>query len=228
MIGTLVNAAAVILGGSIGLLLKTRLPKRFSTLFFQSVGLFTLAIGVSMVWNMQNMLFIIVSLVLGTLLGTVLKLEENTHQLGEWLKKKLKKGGAQFSEGLTTSFLLFSIGAMSTLGAIEEGTGAYPELLFTKSFMDGIAAIILAAVFGYGVLFSAFLIILFQGGITLLAIFFGDFINAEILNGITVVGGILLLGLGLKILDIKKLPIMNMLPAIVLIALGLWIKTNYF
>lgn len=228
MIGTFVNAGAVILGGSIGLLLKSHLPERFSTLFFQTVGLFTLAIGVSMVWNMQNMLLVILSLVIGSLLGTTFNLEKNTHYFGEWLKNKVGKGGNRFSEGLTTSFLLFSIGAMSTLGAIEEGTGAYPELLYTKSFMDGIAAIILASVFGYGVLFSALLVIIFQGSITLLTIYFGNFMNDEIINGITVVGGILLLGLGFKILEIKKLPIINMLPSIILIAVSIWIKTNYF
>ncbi len=226
-IGTLIDGAAVVVGGGVGILIRNYLPKRFETLFFQTVGIFIICVGISMTGKMENMLFIIASLVVGATIGTFLQIEENTLRFGDWIKHKLKSNG-DFSEGLSTSFLLFAVGAMSVLGAIEEGTGASPQLLYTKAFLDGVSAIILAAVFGYGVLFSAILLILFQGSITFLTMFLGDFINAEMLNGITVTGGILLLGLGLKILDIKRLPVLNMIPAIFVIAVSLWVKSTYF
>ncbi len=226
-IGTLIDAAAVVLGGGIGILIRNYLPKRFETLFFQTVGIFVICVGISMTGKMENMLFIIASLVAGATIGTILEIEKNTLRFGDWIKNKLNSNG-DFAEGLSTAFLLFAVGAMSVLGAIEEGTGAKPELLYTKAFLDGVSAIILAAVFGYGVLFSAILLIVFQLSITYLTLFLGDFINQEMLTGITEVGGILLLGLGLKVLDIKKLPVLNMIPAIFIIAITLWVKTNCF
>jgi len=139
------------------------------------------------------------------------------------LKSRFHIGSEKFSEGLVTAFLLFCVGSMTILGTIQEGTGGSPDLLFTKSLMDFFSAILLASAFGMGVVFSALPLFVFQASITLLAGYAGSFFNDDIILGITSVGGILLIGLGINILGIKKLRIMNMLPSLVIIVLLIWL-----
>ena len=222
MIGTLVNTAAVIVGGAIGLLLKKNMPQRITTIYFQAVGLFTLAIGISMVVKMDHILIVVASMALGSLLGEWLNIEAGAEKLSEYLKKKFRIGSDKFSEGLITAFLLFCIGSMTILGTIQEGTGGSSDLLFTKSLMDFFSSILLASAFGFGVIISAIPLFIFQIILTLIAMYAGRFFTPEIIQGLTSVGGILLIGLGINILEIKKLRIMNMLPALVVVALLLW------
>ena len=222
MIGTLVNTAAVIVGGAIGLLLKKNMPQRITTIYFQAVGLFTLAIGISMVVKMDHILIVVASMALGSLLGEWLNIEAGAEKLSEYLKKKFRIGSDKFSEGLITAFLLFCIGSMTILGTIQEGTGGSSDLLFTKSLMDFFSAILLASAFGFGVIISAIPLFIFQTILTLIAMDAGRLFTPEIIQGLTSVGGILLIGLGINILEIKKLRIMNMLPALVVVALLLW------
>jgi len=223
MIGTLVNAAAVIAGGTVGLLLNKSMPQRIKTIYFQAIGLFTIAIGISMVYNMQHILIVVSSLAIGSLLGEWWNLEVGAEKLSNYLKQKFRIGSEKFSEGLITAFLLYCIGSMTILGAIQEGTGGSSDLLMTKSLMDGFSSIILASAFGVGVLVSAIPLLLFQGSITLLAMYASSFFTPEIIQGLTSVGGILLIGLGINILEIKKLRIMNMLPALIVVILLLWL-----
>ena len=222
MIGTLVNTSAVIVGGAIGLLLKKNMPQRITTIYFQAVGLFTLAIGISMVVKMDHILIVVASMALGSLLGEWLNIEAGAEKLSEYLKKKFRIGSDKFSEGLITAFLLFCIGSMTILGTIQEGTGGSSDLLFTKSLMDFFSSILLASAFGFGVIISAIPLFIFQTILTLIAMYAGRFFTPEIIQGLTSVGGILLIGLGINILEIKKLRIMNMLPALVVVALLLW------
>jgi len=222
MIGTLVNAAAVIVGGTVGLMLKKSMPERIATIYFQAIGLFTLAMGISMVWNMQHILIVVSSLAIGSVLGEWMNLELGAERLSNYLKGKFRIGSDRFSEGLITAFLLYCIGSMTILGAIQEGTGGSPDLLMTKSLMDGFSSVLLASAFGVGVLVSAIPLLLFQGSITLLAMYASSFFTPEIILGLTNLGGILLIGLGINILEIKKLRIMNMLPALVVVAVLLW------
>ena len=217
MIGTLVNAGAVIVGGAVGMLFNKSMPERFKTIYFQAVGLFTIAMGIGMVYNMQNILIVVSSVAVGALLGEWMNIERAVDRLSEYLRKKLRIGNEKFSEGLVTSFLLFCIGAMTIVGAIDEGTGRSSEVLFTKSLMDGFSALLLASAFGLGVIFSAVPLLIFQGGITLLAMSASHFFTPEIIAGLTSTGGILLIGLGINILEIKKLRIMNMLPALLVV-----------
>ena len=222
MIGTLVNTAAVIVGGAIGLLLKKNMPQRITTIYFQAVGLFTLAIGISMVVKMDHILIVVASMALGSLLGEWLNIEAGAEKLSEYLKKKFRIGSDKFSEGLITAFLLFCIGSMTILGTIQEGTGGSSDLLFTKSLMDFFSSILLASAFGFGVIISAIPLFIFQTILTLIAMYACRLFTPEIIQGLTSVGGILLIGLGINILEIKKLRIMNMLPALVVVALLLW------
>jgi len=217
MIGTFVNAGAVVAGGIVGMLLNKSLHDRFKTIYFQAVGLFTIAIGISMVYNMQHILIVVSSLAIGSLFGEWTNLEKGTERLSNYLKKKFRIGSDRFSEGLITAFLLYCIGSMTILGAIQEGTGGSSDLLLTKSLMDGFSSILLASAFGVGVIVSAIPLLVFQGGITLLAMYAGSFFTPAIIQGLTSVGGILLMGLGVNILEIKKLRIMNMLPALLVV-----------
>ncbi len=219
MIGTLVNTAAVLVGGSIGMVFKKAMPEKIKSIYFQAIGLFTIAIGISMVWEMERILLIVTSLALGSLVGEWLGIEASVEKLSEYLKRRLKIGNEKFSEGLITSFLLFCVGSMTILGTIQEGTGVSSDLLFTKSFMDFFSAILLASAFGLGVVISAIPLLIFQGLLTLIAMLASDFFTPEIIHGLTNIGGVLLIGLGINILEIKKLRIMNMLPALLFVIL---------
>ena len=223
MIGTLVNTAAVIIGSLIGLVLKKRMPDRVTTIYFQAIGLFTLAIGASMAVSMEKILIVVSSLALGSLIGEWCDLERGVEKLSEYLKVRFKIGSEKFSEGLVTSFLLFCVGSMTILGTIQEGTGGSPDLLFTKSSMDFFSAILLASAMGVGVLFSSVPLFIFQATITIIARYAANFFTDDIILGLTNVGGILLIGLGINVLGIKKLRIMNMLPSLVIVILFIWL-----
>lgn len=209
------------------MLLNKSLHPRFKQIYFQATGLFTIAIGIIMMKDMQNVLVVVASIVVGALLGEWIRLEDSVEKLSEKLKKRLKIGTERFSEGMVTAFMLFCVGAMTIVGAVDEGVGRSSEVLLTKSLMDGFSSILLASAFGIGVVFSAVPLFLFQGSITIFAMYASTFFSAEIIQGLSSVGGILLIGLGINILELKRLRIINMLPALVLVVLFLWIKAYY-
>ncbi|GAP71905.1 hypothetical protein SAMD00024442_2_68 [Candidatus Symbiothrix dinenymphae] len=225
MIGTLVNTAAIIVGSGIGLVFKKSIPEKYQSVYFQAVGLFTLLLGIKMSIGISEPLLVVLSLVLGGFLGVRMRLEQRVEQLGDLIKTRTKSKNDRFTEGLLTAFLLFCMGSMTLVGAIEEGFGQTSDLLLTKSIMDFFSAIMLASALGIGVLCSAALVLVFQGGITLLVALIGKDIPPEIISEITVVGGIILIGLGINLLNIKKLEIINLLPALLLICLLVWVKT---
>lgn len=216
MIGTLVNVGAIILGGSIGLLFRAKIPERLFKIVFQAIGIFTLYLGISMALKANELLIMVFSLVLGSLLGELLRLEDRVEKLSERLKKRVGSGDANFSTGLLTAFMLFCMGAMTIVGSLEEGMGKEPTLLLTKSLMDGISSVALAAVMGIGVLFSVVPLLIYQGGLTLLAALFGDIIPQVVIDEITGIGGVLIIALGISILELKKIKVLNMLPAILI------------
>jgi len=223
MVGTLINTGTVIVGGSIGLLLKKGLPDKYTTIYFQAVGLFTLVLGIQMSLKITEPLFVVFSLIAGGLTGECCKLEDRMNHFGNFLKTKFKHGNEHFTEGLVTAFLLFCMGSMSILGPVEEGlTGNMSELLKAKSLMDGFSAILLASALGVGVLFSSIPLLIYQGGITLLVMLIGKNIPDIYINEISGIGGILLIGLAFDILKVKKLHILNLLPSLVYICLFLW------
>ena len=225
MIGTLVNTGAVIAGSVIGLVFKKALPEKYQTIYFQAVGLFTLLLGVKMSLGISVELLVVLSLVLGGIVGVAIRLDERVEQLGFWIKARTNSQNDKFTDGLTTAFLLFCMGAMTITGAIQEGlSGETSNLLLTKSIMDFFSAIMLASALGVGVLFSAVLVFAFQGGITLLVSLVGKDIPQEVINEIIVVAGIILIGLGINLLEIKKLKIINLLPALFFIGVFIWIK----
>jgi len=219
MTGTLINAGAILIGSIIGISIHSRLPERFTKIVFQSLGLFTLFLGVYMGLKTNNFFLIIISLVIGGILGELIHLDIKINQMGDFLKSKFKSDNSKFSEGLVTAFLLFCMGSVTILGAIEEGLGGKPNLLLAKSVLDGVSSIALAAAFGFGVAFSIIPLLIYQGGLTLLAFYFGNYFSEPIINELTSVGGIMLIGLGINILEIKQLKIINLLPSLVVIIL---------
>ena len=226
MIGTIINAGAVVVGSGMGLLLKKGLPEKYTTIYFQAVGLFTLILGIQMSLKITEPLLIVLSLIAGGLTGELFKLEERMNMFGDYLKSKFKRGNERFTEGLVTAFLLFCMGSMSILGPVEEGlTGNFSDLLKAKSLMDGISSMLLASALGIGVLFSTVPLFIYQGGITLLVMLIGKNIPELYINEITVIGGVLLIGLALDILNVKKLRILNMLPSLIYICMFLWLRS---
>ncbi|MEA3316946.1 MAG: DUF554 domain-containing protein, partial [Bacteroidota bacterium] len=189
MFGTFVNIGAIIVGSFVGLFFKSLLPKRHIKITFQVIGLFTLYLGFSMALKSENFLIVIFSLVIGSIIGEFLKLDKQINKFGDFIKKKIKIKNEKFSEGLVTAFLLYCMGSMTVIGAIEEGLNGKPDLLLAKSLMDGVSSIALASAFGIGVAFSVIPMLIFQGGITLFAVYMSDFFSTIIINELTAVGG---------------------------------------
>jgi hypothetical protein len=214
-LGTLVNVGAVVLGSAIGLLFRARLPKRLTAVAFQGIGLFTLFIGFTMASKTANLVVLIFSIVLGAISGELLDIDRHLNRFGDWLKTRLKSGNERFTEGMVTAFLLFCMGSMTVLGAIEEGLGNRPNLLIAKSVLDGFASAALAAAMGVGVLFSVIPLLVYQGGLTLLASAAQSVMSQVVVNEVTAAGGLILIGLGITILEIKRLKVLNLLPALV-------------
>ncbi|HLD12155.1 MAG TPA: DUF554 domain-containing protein [Candidatus Nanoarchaeia archaeon] len=219
MLGTLINTGAVIIGSILGLLIHKKFPKNIITIAFQAIGLFTITIGISMAITTENWLLLIFSIIIGSIIGELLNLEERLNKFSNYIKKKLGSTDNTFSEGLTTAFLLYCMGSMTILGAIQEGIGGTSELLLAKSLLDGFSSIALAATLGIGVLFSAIPLLIYQGGLTLFASSLQQFLTPLLITALSGLGGILLLGLGINILEIKKLKILNMLPSLIVIVL---------
>ena len=218
MTGTIVNVIAVIAGSLLGLFIHDRMPKKLTKIVFQAIGLFTLFLGFQMAGKTSNYLILIFSLVIGSALGEWINIEKQINRFSEWLKAKTHSSNSKFTEGFLSSFLLFCMGSMTILGAIEEGMGGEPDLLLAKSLMDGISSIALAAAMGIGVLFSVIPLLIYQGGLTLFAAYLQDYLRPEIINEISATGGILLIGLGISILEIKKIPVINMVLSLIVAA----------
>jgi uncharacterized membrane protein YqgA involved in biofilm formation len=224
MVGTLVNTSAIVVGSGIGLVCRKNLPEKYEFIYFQAVGLYTLLLGIRMSLDMSSPLLVLLALVAGGFTGVKLRLDEKTDRFGDYLKVKVKSENERFTEGLTTGFLLFCMGSMGIVGAVEEGFGKTSDLLLVKSVLDFFSALMLASGLGIGVLYSAIPLLLYQGGITLLVSIAGTNIPGEIVSGITVTGGIILIGLSLNLLKVKKIEIVNLLPSLLYICLFVWLK----
>lgn len=217
--GTLFNVATVILGSSLGLLFKRIISPELNKKIFFVMGLFTIVLGLSMAIESASFMLMFLSIVLGTLIGEDLNLDQAIIKITSKIKTKIKVKDQKFSDGLITAFLLFCVGSMTIVGSIDEGLGKSPEILYTKSVMDGISSIILASTFGIGVLFSVFPMFIFQAGITQLVFCYKDFFPTELINHISAVGGVLIIAIGIKILGYKKINPTNMLPALLVVIL---------
>jgi uncharacterized membrane protein YqgA involved in biofilm formation len=225
MLGSLINAGAVIVGGCCGLLLKNKLSEKYSQIYFYAVGLFTLVLGIQMTFKVSVSFIVILSMVTGGLIGQIIDIDKRMNAFSDFAKNKFKIGDEKFTDGFISAFLLFCMGTMSIIGPIDEGlNGGISELLKTKSLMDGLSALLLAATLGVGVIFAAIPLLIYQCGITLISILVGSNIPNEYINQISAIGGILLIALSLNLLDIKKFSIMNLLPSLIMLCIFLWLS----
>ena len=213
--GTVFNSIAVFLGSIIGLLVGKFIPERMQQTIFNCLGLFTLYVGINMTLNTKHSIAVLLSLVLGTITGDLLGLETKLNNLGDTIKAKLHTSNSSFTEGFVTATLLFCVGSMAIIGAFNDGLRHDPELLMTKGIMDGIASILFAGSLGLGVLFSVIPMFIYQGTLTLIAIWAEPFITADMFANISGLGGLMIMGIGLNLMKITKLKLGDMLPGLI-------------
>lgn len=216
LLGTLVNVVLVLIGGFVGLFLKKGISKRFSDLIMNAIALVTMVIGITFATASENMLVVIISLVVGALMGEGINIDKKLNQLGGLIKSKVKSESGNVGEGFVTATLLFCVGSMAIMGSLDSGLRGDHTVLYTKAIMDGISALIFASSMGIGVLLSAVPILLYQGNITLLSSFIQPYLTQSMMTEMNAVGGILLIGLGISILGIKEIKVSNLLPALVI------------
>ena len=215
MNGTLVNGIAIIVGSIIGIVLKSGFIKAKSKAIMGALGLSTLIIGFQGVINYANVLLLIVALALGVLIGEFLKLEDHINHFAFALEKRFAKGSdSTFAQGFVTASILFGVGAMAIVGSLESGLRQNETILYTKSLLDFISSIVFASTYGWGVLFSAFVIVIYQGAITLLSTFVAPVMTDIMITDISAVGSALIIAIGLNMLEMTKLKLANFLPAI--------------
>lgn len=217
MLGTIVNTLAVLAGSILGLLLTAvtkkfgmKVSERFSERIMQALGLCTIYIGISGSLEGENTLVLILSMVIGTLIGEALDLDEKINRLGNFLEKK------GIAEGFVSASLLFCVGAMTIVGSLQSGLTGRHETLFAKSMLDFVAAIVFASSLGLGVIFSAVFVLVYQGAITLAAQWLSPLLTDTVVQEMSCAGYVIIIALGLNMLHISKFKVMNFVPAIFL------------
>jgi len=223
MTGTLINIAAILIGGSLGLAFGARLPERMRQTLVSGLGLFTLVMGVRMFFDSQNALVVVASLLVGGLLGEWWRIEDGLAAVGRRLEARFAAGnqqvarGQRFMRGFLTSSLLFCVGPMTILGSIQDGLTGDFNLLAIKSVLDGFAALAFASTLGVGVLFSVLIVLVYQGGITLLAAQAEALLSEPMVAEMSAVGGVLLVGLAIgSLLELRPIRTGNLLPALLI------------
>lgn len=222
MLGVLVNTMTVLVGSAVGLLLKKGIPDRVAKAVMTAIGLCTIYIGIDGALAGSNTIVLIVSMVFGTIVGTLINIDGGINRLGNFLQNKFKKadGRTSIAEGFMTGSLLFCVGAMTIVGSLNAGLSGDNELLFTKSVLDLISSCMLASSLGIGVMFAAAFVFVFQGGIVLLSGLLQNLVtNPELIAEITCAGSVMIIGLGLNLLGITKIKVANLLPAMLFVPL---------
>ncbi len=220
--GVLVNTITVLVGSGIGLLLKKQMPEKLTNGVMCAIGLCTLAIGITGVIKGENQLVMIISMVLGTIVGTLIDIDGKLTKLGDKLqngrKKKGEKGdSATFSQGFVTASLLFCVGAMTIVGSMNAGISGDNQMIYTKSLLDLISSSMLAASLGIGVMCSSVFVFVFQGLLVTLAIFLGSFLSDFAVTELICAGSVMIVALGLNLLKITKIKVANLLPGLIFV-----------
>lgn len=214
MVGTIVNAAAIILGTVMGMFFKKGIPERVKQTILQGLGLAVLLVGLQMSLQTQQVLVVVISLGLGGLTGELLNIEGGLNRLGKWLESKVGGVKGETGKAFVTASLIYCVGAMAIMGSIEDGLYNNPRILLTKAALDGISAVVFASTMGPGVAFSALPVFLYQGSITLLAAYVKVFLSTAAVAEMSATGGLLIVGIGLNILNVAEIKVGNLLPAI--------------
>ena len=209
--GVIVNFAAVIACSAIGLLLGNKLKEKYRTALADAIALGTAGIGIMYIIKTQNILALMLSLILGTLAGTLLKIDDRLERLGETLQNRFKGKNDTFSEGFAGASILFCVGSMAIMGSLESALSGKSDILLTKSIMDGVISVFLASAVGLGVLFSAFPVLIYQGALTLLFSLFAGGIDNAVMTEVSAAGGAVLIGIAINMLKLKKIKTADMI-----------------
>lgn len=216
MLGTIVNTIAILIGGLSGVLFGKALPDKIKRTVIQGIGLAVILIGLSMALKTKNSLVVIASLVLGGIVGEWIDIEHRLQQFGQWLEHKFSKNGqgAGFTKAFVTASLIYCVGAMAIMGSLESGLTGNHTILYAKSMLDGISALVFASSMGIGVLASAIPVFLYQGSITFSAGLLQGILSSQVITEMGATGGLLIVGIGFNILEIKEIKVGNLLPGI--------------
>jgi hypothetical protein len=218
MKGTLINIAAILGGTTLGMLLKTRMPDRISHVVVQGIGTFTIFLGIRLALQTQSVLTMLLSLIIGGILGAVLDIGAGLESVAARLEVRFATEQSQIAKGFLTATLLFCVGPMAIIGSLEDGISGNYQILMTKSIMDGFSSIAFSSAMGIGVALSAVAVLVYQGGLTMLSSVMRQLLTDAAIIEMTATGGLLIVGIGLDILGIKKIQVANMLPAIAVAA----------
>lgn len=213
MLGTIVNALAILVCGSIGTMFGSKFKERYSSIVLNAIALSVLLVGLLSAIKTENVLLLIISMAVGSLIGEFINIEKRLNHFGDSLQKKFSSGKHNIAEGFVMATLVYCIGSMAILGSIESGVNGDHTTLFAKAILDGVSSLVFASTLGIGVAFSAVSVFLYQGIITLLASQM-DFLTAPAIRELSAVGGLLIMTIGLNILDVTKIKVGNMLPAV--------------
>src|SRR5918997_3125778 len=214
-VGTAINVAAVVAGAGLGTLVGARLSEGMRETAMHAIGLVTVLVGIQSFLRFDNPLVPLVSVIVGLVIGELLGIDDALRRFGDALERRFSKGGSPVSRAFVTTSLLFCVGPLTILGSLQDGISGDYRLLAVKSALDFIAALSFASVLGWGVLLSAGSVLIIQGTLTLAGAIFGAFMNEPMIMAMTSTGGVLLLGLGLVLLELKEVRVANMLPALV-------------
>lgn len=218
MLGVIVNMIAAVVGGTLGTLFKKGIPEKITNSIMIAVGLCVVYIGIDGALKGENTLVLIISMLVGTAIGSLIDIDDKINRLGKWVENKINKGEKKVSiaEGFVTATLLFCVGSMTVVGSLNAGLLGDNQMLYTKSLLDLISGTMIAASCGIGVVFSAISILIIQGGIVLLAELLGGVLTTPAINEMTCVGSVIIIALGLNLVGISKFKVANFMPAIVL------------
>ena len=224
-LGTIINTATVLAGGGLGLLIGNRIPDRIRVIIVQVIGLVTIAIGLRDVISTDNMVFPLVGMVLGAIIGELLRIEDRLEQLGEILRRKFtnNESESKFVTGFVTATLLFCVGPLTILGAIEDASGKTPQLYIIKATLDGFMMIIFSALYGVGAIFSAASVFVIQGSLTLFGTSLDTLLTDRMRLELFSAGGLAVLAIGLNLLEIKRIRLGSLLPGLVITPLLVWL-----
>ncbi len=223
LLGVIVNVITVLIGSTIGTLFKKGLPEKATSAAMTAIGLCTLYIGISGSLEGENAIVLIISMVLGGILGSLIDIDRGINNLGESLENKFKNSKGSVSQGFVSASLLFCVGAMTIVGSLNAGLKGDNELLLTKAFLDLISSTVLASTLGIGVMFASITVLVYQGLLVLLAGFLAPVLTTAAIAEITCAGSVLIIALGLNLLNVTKIKIANFLPAVVLAPVVLYI-----
>jgi len=221
LIGTILNIVTVLIGGGLGVVLGQRLPERMRETVLHGLGLVTLVVGIHLTLETRNILIVLGSVLIGAILGEWWRIDVGLERLSEMLRARVARRAsaqsmAHFTEGFVTASLVFCVGPMTILGSIQDGlTGDY-SLLAIKSVLDGFAALAFASSLGIGVLFSALTILVYQGALTLAAGLAQNLFTDAMVAEMTAAGGVMILAIGLLLLDVRRIRVANLLPALLI------------